>query len=85
MRVRINLFLYSRIAEKNWKLPIMDSSPVMPDGLSHLPAIVVGILDHATQLRRLMHQLLGDAAHIDTGAAKAPPGACNIGKCTFFW
>ena len=50
-------------------------SPVVLDRLGHLPAIVVSISDHAPQQCSLMHQLLGYATHVDTGATKAPLGA----------
>lgn len=53
-------------------------SPVMW-GLGHGPAIVGGVADHAPQQRRLMHQLLGDAANVYAGTAEAPPGAWGAG------
>lgn len=56
------------------------SLPVMRHGLGHLPAVVGGILDQASQQCRLVHQLLGDTAHVDAGAAEAPPGAWDVGR-----
>lgn len=59
------------------------SSPVMWGLLGHLPAVVGGVSDQAPQQRGLVHQLLGDATDIHTGAAKAPLGAWYVQKSTF--
>ena len=37
--------------------------------LLDLPAEALGVLHRLPQQRRLVHQLLGDAAHVDTSAA----------------
>eukprot|EP00968_Pinguiococcus_pyrenoidosus_P003390 scaffold213_cov245-Pinguiococcus_pyrenoidosus.AAC.51 len=44
--------------------------------LAHgLPAVVRRIGDVLPMLRSQVHQLLGDAAHIDAGSSQAPRGA----------
>lgn len=48
----------------------------MADGTGQLPAVLVCILDRSAEQCGLMHELLRDAAHVDTGAAQTPFGAC---------
>lgn len=51
----------------------------MADGTGELPAVLVRILDRSAEQRGLMHELLRDAAHVDTGATQTPFGACSPG------
>mmetsp|Transcript_22776 Transcript_22776/g.51539 ORF Transcript_22776/g.51539 Transcript_22776/m.51539 type:complete len:475 (-) Transcript_22776:166-1590(-) len=56
------------------------SHHVLPFVLRHLwdvPAILFGILHGLAQLRRLVHQLLWDAANVHTRTAQAPSRACR--------
>lgn len=52
----------------------------MADGTGELPAVLVRILHRSAEQSGLMHELLGDAAHVDTGATQTPFGACSPGE-----
>ena len=46
--------------------------PLVADAVRHLPSVVLGVLEALAKERRLVHQLLRDAADVDAGAAEAP-------------